>query len=289
MHISAVIACRNAARTIGRQIEAVATQAWHDGFDIIVVDNRSTDESPCVVQRYMEQFPFLRLITANERLGAGYARNCGVRASTADAVVFCDADDEVAPGWLAAMGRALDQHDFVACRIDVDKINDPRIAGTSPHPQSSGLQRMPYPPYLPHAGGGTLGIRRALHDEIGGFDEEFRFVQDTHYCLKAQLAGRALHFVPEARVHVRMRDTLNGTFRQARGWGQYSVRLYRESLKLGTEPLPHPVRYGVQAWLSILRTLPGARHRDARRKWVFQLGYRVGRLAGTLLYMTVAP
>src|SRR5262249_34069027 len=201
----------------------------------------------------------LRVVAASERPGAAYARNSGVRASTAGAVVFCDADDEVAPGWLSAMGEALCVHDFVACRIDLDKLNEPRIVASRGRTQVDALQRMPYPPYLPHAGAGTLGVRRWLHDAVGGFDESFRVCEDTHYCLRMQLAGHQLSFVPSAAVHVRLRVNLWHIFRQARNYGEYSVLLYKASRALGTEPLPHPWRLGLRAWRTIVRGLPGWR------------------------------
>lgn len=290
MKLSVVIPCRNAAATLGQQLEALSRQQWADGFEVIVVLNHSTDDSASVVSKYTDRFTSLRLITANEGHGCGYARNCGIRQSTGDAIVFCDADDEVGPGWLPAMGDALRDHDFVACRIDLDKLNEPRVIGMWGHPQSQGLQRMPYPPYLPHAGGGTLGVKRWLHDAVGGFDERFRFVEDVNYCLKIQLAGHPLHFVPAAVLHLRMRSGLREVFRQAREYGQYSVLNYRIArTTLGTESLPHPWRLGFQAWRSLLRTVPSLRVERARRSWVFQFGYRTGRLLGAIRYLTPAP
>lgn len=289
MKVSVVIPCRNAARTIGRQLEALGRERWADGFEVIVVDNQSTDGSASIVSNYADRLPSLRVVPATARRGAGYARNVGVSASTADAVVFCDADDEVGPGWLTAMAHALCEHDFVACRIDLDKLNEARIVGSWGHPQSRGLQRMPYPPYLPHAGGGTLGVKRWLHDAAGGFDEHFRSVEDTHYCLKIQLAGHALHFVPEAVVHVRVRGKLRDVFRQGCSWGRYSVRLYRASRALGTNPLPNPCRLGFDAWRSIVLSMPSVRAERFRRTWVFQLGYRIGRLLGSIRERMLAP
>jgi glycosyltransferase involved in cell wall biosynthesis len=287
MKLSVLIPCRNGGKTLGQQLEAVCAQEWADGFEIIVVDNHSTDDSASVVRKYQDRFDRIHLVAAHQGLGRGYALNCGIRESTGDAIVFCDADDEVAPGWLCAMGQALREHDFVAGRIDLSKLNDPTVVGV--HAQSQGLQRIPYPPYLPHAGGGTIGIKRWLHDVVGGFDETFRYLQDTHYCLRIQLAGHSLHFVPEAVIHVRMRDRVKEVFRQARQWGQYSVRLYRTSRRLGTDPLPNPWRLGFAAWRGLLYTLPHLRTEPARRSWVSRFGYRTGRLLGSIRYRTLAP
>ena len=287
--LSVIIPCRNNAMTIGSQLEAIGGQEWPGGFDVIVVDNQSGDDSAAVASKYKDRIAGFRVVAASERPGAAFARNSGVRASTADAIVFCDADDEVAPGWLSAMGNALCEHDFVACRIDLDKLNPPHIVASRGHTQTGGLQRMPYPPYLPHAGAGTLGVKRWLHDAVGGFDERFRYVEDTHYCLRIQLAGYPLHFVPSAAVHVRLRVNLWHIFRQARNYGEYSVLLYKCSRAMGTEPLPHPWRLGLQAWRTLIRGLPGLRVARSRPALMFQLGYRTGRLFGSLKHLTMAP
>ncbi len=290
MKLSVVVPCRNAAATIGVQLDALSRQCGDHDVEIVVVDNRSTDASAQVVAKYCEQIRTLRLVLAHEREGPAYARNCGVRASTGDAILFCDADDEVGAGWLAAMSEALRRRDFVGCRVDLTRLNRLAMFQNWQHPQSLGLQRMPYPPYLPHAGGGTLGVKRWLHDAVGGFDEAFRFIEDTHYCLKIQLAGHPLEFVPDAVVHVRVRDHLAQVFRQGRQWGQYSVRLYQTSRQSGTDRLPHALQLGWRAWRSLVRGVPAMLTKPtARRAWIFQLGYRTGRLLGTIRYRTMAP
>ena len=69
--------------------------------------------------------------------------------ASGDALVFVDADDEVAPGWLEAIGNALRVHDFVASRMDFEKLNTPAMAARMRiHPQRTGLQKLWYPPYL---------------------------------------------------------------------------------------------------------------------------------------------
>jgi glycosyltransferase involved in cell wall biosynthesis len=171
MQLSVIIACYNGANTIATQLEALAHQRWPAPWEVIVVDNRSTDGSISVVQRYRNRLPNLRIVDAGDRQGQAYALNVGVRAATGEALLFCDADDKVAPGWLAAMGRALSEHDLVAGRLDTDKPDAPWMAQSHPNPQQDRLNRYTCPPYLPHAGGCNLGVKRSCYEAIGGFDE----------------------------------------------------------------------------------------------------------------------
>src|SRR5262245_53435164 len=117
MKLSVIIPCRNAVKTIEAQLDALCQQEWEGGWEVIVADNGSMDGTREVVARFFGRLPPLLLVDASTRRGAGHARNVGVKAATGDAIVFCDADDEVGAGWLSAMGNALTRHDFVAGRI----------------------------------------------------------------------------------------------------------------------------------------------------------------------------
>ena len=201
MKLSVVIPCLNVADTIAIQLEALAKQQWSEPWEVIVADNGSTDGSMNVVKQYVSRLPNLRIVGASGKRGQAYARNMGAKSATGESLVFCDADDEVAPDWLAAMGEALSKWDFVACRIDVYKLSPPWVSETWDHEQARGLQTSGLLSLLPHAGGGTIGVKRRIHEEVGGFDESCRLLEDTDYCWRVQLKGTALHFVQDAVMH----------------------------------------------------------------------------------------
>src|SRR5262245_35038573 len=116
MKLSVIIPCYNAAETIGDQLEALTCQRWSQLWEVVVVDNKSTDRSRTIVESYQKRLPNLRMINAFERQGQAHARNVGAQVACGESLAFCDADDEVGAEWLAAMGEALSKHDFVACR-----------------------------------------------------------------------------------------------------------------------------------------------------------------------------
>ncbi len=95
--ISVIIPLYNKGKFIARALDSVFAQTYQD-FELIVVDDGSTDEGPDIVRKYDD--PRLRLIQqANS--GPGAARNKGIKESTAPYVAFLDADDEWLPGFLA--------------------------------------------------------------------------------------------------------------------------------------------------------------------------------------------
>jgi hypothetical protein len=169
----------------------------------------------------------LRVVDASGIAGAGPARNAGVQQARGEWIGFCDADDEVADGWLAAMCAALAKHPFVAGRFEGQRLNSARTLRSRALDQQTGLQRCSRVVGLPHAGAGNLGIHRSVFLAVGGFDPAVRYLQDTELCWRVQLAGYPLVFVPELVVHVRLRSTLRGMYRQGRNYGASQASLER--------------------------------------------------------------
>src|SRR5918999_5665103 len=156
--LSVVIPCRDAADTLGVQLDALARQTWSEPWEVIVVDNGDDAAIAEIVEAYRKRLPTLRRVVASERPGQAHAMNAGVRAARGDSVAFCDADDEVGEGWLAAMGEALTRHEFVCGRIDYAKLNEPWVRESREPVFAEGLPRIWFPPHLPYGAAGALGI-----------------------------------------------------------------------------------------------------------------------------------
>jgi glycosyltransferase involved in cell wall biosynthesis len=281
--LSIIIPCFNASQAIPAQLEALAGQQWSEPWEVIVADNGSTDQSLAIVERYRGLLPNLRVVDASGRRGAAHARNQGAKVAGGESVAFCDADDVVAPGWLAAIGEALSRYDFVASRFDTEKLNDPWVQASQANPQQDGVQKAWYPPYLAHAGASGLAVKRRLHEAVGGFDETLPVLEDTDYCFRVQLAGPQLHFVPEATVYVRYRNELGNMFRQARLWAEYNVLMYKKYRPSGIR-MAHPWKRYMKAWKIFLLCHLKIHRRGGRAEWVWRLGWQLGRSQGSLKY-----
>ena len=311
MKLSVVIPCYNGADTIATQLEALAKQHWSEPWEVIISNNGSTDDSLAIVERYRSKLPNLRIVDASARRGQPYAMNVGAQAATGDALAFCDADDEMVPGWVAAIGGALAKHDFVASRFEFTKLNEPwaleaRSGGYGTCGQENGLPKIGYPPYLPFAGGGGLGVKKSVHDAVGGYDESLPYLHDLDYCFKIQLLGVELHFVPEAVIHVRCRHTFKGFFHQARLWAKYSEAVFKKYKDVSMMKVSQPWRRYIRSWkvflllfvkwvvvlsltplyltnqMGLLRHLPKFRSRGDIGVMVWRLGWLIGQLQGSI-------
>ncbi|MDB5890886.1 MAG: glycosyltransferase family 2 protein [Polaromonas sp.] len=287
--LSVILPCFNGASTIAVQLEALTQQAWPGGWEVIVVNNGSTDRSMDIVKIYQDRLPDLRIVEAfvpgTARLGVPHSYNTGISAATGDAFVFCEADDEVASGWLAAMGRALLQHEFVAARLDHRKLNAAWM-----HPsvgdgyQSHGLFRQPSFPFFESASACGFGIRRSLYEKLGPLDVRFPIVHDGEYCWRAQLEGYSVHFEPEALVYYREKSDMKSRYRQGFNWGRDTTRMHhyygspqgRLSVPKQLLSMAKTVPSGICAGLSYLLGLPNGR--QALGNWVWDWGWSTGKL-----------
>jgi len=231
--LSVIIPCYNSAATLGAQLTALAGQTTRYPWEVLIADNGSRDDTVAIANRFRDRLPSLRLIDAAAQRGAAYARNTGARAARGTALLFCDADDVMGDGYLETMGGALDHHQFVACRYDFHKLNSSWLAaarGSIGQGQEQGLAGGYCHPTLPYAGAGGLGIAKSIHDAVNGFDMTLKAMagqEDTDYCIRVQLAGTPLVFVPDAVMHVRFRDTVTGVFNQAWAWAESGAHVQR--------------------------------------------------------------
>ena len=283
--LSVIIACRNGAATLAETLDGLVAQHWDRPWEIVLADNGSTDGSIALFEAAAAAHPEtpMRVIDASARPGKPFALNTAIADVLAPAVAFCDADDVPGAGWLAAMGTALDIHAIVACRIDFDRLNAGWIRRSRGALQHDGLERLEFLPDLVHAGGGTMGVRRRLVEEIGGFDPEFAYLEDTEFALRAQFAGHTIAFVPDAVMHVRARDDLKPIFRQSYNWGRYEMKLVRRYRDRGV-PFAGGWRYYLRTWRRLLRNnlRKGLRPRPATMLNAAWLRAGAGRLSGQL-------
>ncbi len=120
--VSVIIPVYNRATFIGKAIESVLNGQFQD-FDIIVVDNGSTDNTVEVVESYVKKDPRVRLIKNKQNI-IGLSLNLAVNASTAKYISQLDSDDEYTPITLKAMVGYLETHPKCGLAISYYELID---------------------------------------------------------------------------------------------------------------------------------------------------------------------
>ena len=272
--------CLNSEDTIATQLNALSNQNWSGPWEVIVSDGGSTDHTLKIVEQYKDRINNLHIVNASDRRGCAYARNVAAKVATGEVLAFCDADDEVGKNWLSTLGMALLKYDFVACRTDIDKLNTNWIKKTRLHFQKDRLIVHSFPSFFPHAAGGTLGVKRWLHEAVGGFNESLLVLEDTDYCWRIQLKGIELHFVSNAVVHYRYRNTFRDMYRQSSNYGMGTIILYRKYQQFGIPKISR--KKEMLSWVSLIKKLIKIRDKGDLASWIWRLGWRMGRLKGNI-------
>jgi len=163
--VSVVVPSYDNPDTIGATLASVAAQT-RPADEILVVD----DGSPTPVATTIgEAFPQVRVIRLAENRGVQAARNAGYAAATGDRLLFLDADDLLAPAFLAVAGAALDAHPGAgACFCDFHRT--PSETAEAALAQSGAPRPRTPPPVEPLPRG--AGLRHYL-DHTGGFLPSF--------------------------------------------------------------------------------------------------------------------
>jgi glycosyltransferase involved in cell wall biosynthesis len=117
--ISVVLPFRNAGRTLDRAIRSIVNQEEED-FELILVDNHSTDQGPAVAGKWVAEDRRLR-VTREPLKGVVFASNKGAAEARGKYIARMDADDEAAPGRLRLQSAYLASHpgtDVVAGQVE---------------------------------------------------------------------------------------------------------------------------------------------------------------------------
>lgn len=251
-----IIPVFNGRETIGACLEA-AFASRYENFEVIVVDDCSTDGSREIIKR----FP-ARLIRLPERGGASKTRNAGARNARGEALFFTDADCVMLPDTLSLAAGAFGKH------------GDAVVGGTyTPLPHDRGFfstfqsvfinyseTKREKPDYVAtHAM--LMGRERFL--ESGGFKEDFLpILEDVELSHRLRKAGVELLMEPEIRVrhifNLNLARSLKNAFRKSMYWTMYSIEnrdLLRDSGTASVELKADTVSWGVCVFLLMLSVL----------------------------------
>lgn len=289
MKVSVIIPSYNAADTIAEQLDALARQEFDQPWELIIVDNRSTDATTAVAEGFKDRIRHLRVVQASERRGASYARNVGVKAARSDLLLFCDADDVVSPNWLSAMSARFDECDLVISPHEFKRLNlwVSQLYGSDADEleRDSNQYISKYEPHLYKACGWGLGVRRRFHELVRGFDESLLAGEDLDFGYRVQLAGGRAGVAFDAMVYYRLRTTPKEIFSQHRRYGVYTVLLFKRYLQ------EDPGISAVSAWATFFQRCGGlvawvlkSRHVAERMLIARNAGFFLGTFEGCLKY-----
>jgi O-antigen biosynthesis protein len=213
--VSIIIPTRNNRTLLQKAIESIQARTSYDRYEILVVDNGSTDRD--TVEYLASLPPGCHLHRWNERFNYSAINNLGVRHANGEQLLFLNDDVAViSPDWLTAMlehaerpevgavgarllyedGRI--QHAGVVVGINQGAANAfRRCAGEAMAPRLSDLVRE-----VSAVTGACMMVRRQVFEAVGGFDEKLPVIfNDVDLCLRIRRDGYTVLYTPHAQLY----------------------------------------------------------------------------------------
>ena len=208
MKISSVICTCNRAAYLPQAIRSLAEQDMaRDDYEIIVVDNRSTDSTKQIVSELMRDISNLRYVH-EQKPGLSHARNRGLEEATASIVAFLDDDAIAVPGWLTAVFNAFSFQPRPVCvggpvepwyEVPRPRWFPDAFIGCHQRHYGDMPRWCSYPAEQPV--GCNMAFLKERVTEIGGFNGHLpKYNDETELISRLVEAGGQIFYEPRARI-----------------------------------------------------------------------------------------
>jgi len=221
--ISVIVPALNEESVIGQCLASLKQQKLRGCFEVIVVDNGSTDRTREIARSFGSSLSLTVLERSGVRISA--LRNLGAATARGAFLAFLDADCVAPRHWLQQTVDLLHADDF---RIVGAQYRIPANSSWVAEAWYGDLWHMKDGPvsYVP---GGDLAVSRELFMNLGGFDETIVTSEDTEFCGRAAASSVPILAVPSLSVvHLGTPQTLEGFYRK-QSW--HGVNVHRVFLR----------------------------------------------------------
>ena len=244
MEISVIIPVYNDPEGIQNTLDSLTSQTIsRDEYEIIVVDNNSTDETPAVIESYDVTY----LVEA-EIQSSYAARNTGIEYSSAEILAFVDADMVVDDDWVESVLEEFNHinHSYMGCNVEVVVPSEKdtiwaRFNKARGFPVEFYIEEMNFAPTC------CLVVSKELVKDIGGFDQRLISGGDSDFGHRAADAGYEQYFAENIHMYHPPRYTSREMIKKAKrlGRGKAQQREIAGDRRMSFADIvpPHPVKY----------------------------------------------
>lgn len=223
--VTVCVPAYNASRTLARLLDALGHQQTVRPFEVVIVDDGSTDATP----RRLADLPAGFRAVRQENAGPAAARNRAAREGSGAVLLFTDADCVPRPDWLERSLSCLDAHpEAAAVGGSYDIANPGSWLARLIHAEIK-WRHASLGAYVRFAGSYNLAVRREAFEVVGGFSTRYRNASAEDNDLSYRLLGRGrIAFCPESLVAHHHTERLGKYLREQYRHGRWRALLYRE-------------------------------------------------------------
>ena len=189
--ISVVLPVYNSSQTVVKALNSVKNQTFGSkNFEIIIVNDGSTDESLNIVEKYKAENPTLNIsIFSQKNGGVSSARNTALKIAEGDYIALLDADDEWLPTKIEKQINLLENKELHIDFLSVKRTNQKILY---PYKVKDRLAEITFRKLLirNEAQPSTVVFKRKVLENTGLFNETQRYAEDINYWLKVSLNNK---------------------------------------------------------------------------------------------------
>jgi cellulose synthase/poly-beta-1,6-N-acetylglucosamine synthase-like glycosyltransferase len=230
MNFSVIIPAYQAAAVLPRCLVAVQQQTIErTRYEIIVVDDGSTDETAVVAEQMLKEFPAACIIHAAHG-GAALARNLGAQAAQGDLLLFTDADCEPGPDWIEQFARVFADPGVSGAKGAYRTRQRSLVARFVQQEYQDRYDRTQRQAVIDFIDTHSAAYRRNVFLDNDGFDASFpgASVEDQEFSFRLAERGHRLIFVPAAVVYHQHTTTVGHYFRRKVHIGYWKMYLLKQ-------------------------------------------------------------
>jgi glycosyltransferase involved in cell wall biosynthesis len=246
---SVIVSAKNEASRIEACLDSLARQKSRIPFEVLVVDNGSSDRTVSLVKAWIAKNKKTNFhLHRQKKPGSPAARNLGAKKSLGKVLLFTDADCEFDPRWVEEMSRPLLETELEPLAALGGVTESSFQNQESPNLWERYLHQLfefweedrlaAFPAFLPWAPTCNLAVRKDVFEGLGGFDENWRSAAyDVDLCWRLVLCGFILGHAPKAKLFHSRRSSLRGLLKQLENYAYFNeslLRTYRRALHLSS-------------------------------------------------------
>lgn len=218
MQISVIVPVRDEENSIRDLLDGLLSQS-HPPFEIVITDGGSRDNTPSIIQQYIDRGAPVRLIRSGPAL-PGRGRNLAAASANGEWLAFIDAGVRPEPDWLE---RLSEQADSEVVYGSYEPVTD------SLFKESAAIAYVPPPRNMdgvsirPRSIASAL-MKKAVWQSVGGFPEHLRSAEDLLFMQQIERQRYSVGYAPAARVHWQVQSGLWRTFKRFVVYAENNVR-----------------------------------------------------------------
>jgi len=212
--VSVIVLTYNNLEYNKKCIHSILTQTAYPNYELIIVDNQSTDGTREYLQELeKENHPQVHIILNEENSGFAGGNNLGIKVAKGDYILLLNNDTVVSRGWIANMVKHLEQNEaYGMCGSVTNSIGNEAMIRVHYHNEQE-MQEFAYGQTFRHMSEETVDvdrlamfctlIRKSIIDKVGGLDEQYKIgmFEDDDYAQAVMHEGYKLVIAEDAFVH----------------------------------------------------------------------------------------